>query len=291
MADAEPTRKIRPTYVLISSLAAVVGAFLASRLGVYGTVIGVGVISLVSTLATDLCIQSLDRTKRARAMTTTSELPSSGSDAGSAAPASALTATVTLDDRNAGDGDTADLPRIPTATLEAVDVDADPEPADTDSNGTGDEQRDWRRWTSGRIPIVAAGAVASFVLALVVITSIESVSGSSLSGDGRTTLGQLVVDDGSDTRQPGDDSPGEDAPLNQPAPDRQSPSPSDTPETRERGGAVPPAEVESDAEAPAESESPSPSRTPTPSPVPEPAEPPPADTEEDVPADIVDPRR
>jgi hypothetical protein len=48
MADEQQTSRLRPSHIIASSLAALTGAFLASRLGVYGTVIGVGVISFFS---------------------------------------------------------------------------------------------------------------------------------------------------------------------------------------------------------------------------------------------------
>lgn len=43
MANEQQTSRLRPSHIIASSLAALTGAFLASRLGVYGTVIGVGV--------------------------------------------------------------------------------------------------------------------------------------------------------------------------------------------------------------------------------------------------------
>ncbi|HEU4542104.1 MAG TPA: hypothetical protein VFR23_13335 [Jiangellaceae bacterium] len=48
MANEQQTSRLRPSHIIASSLAALTGAFLASRLGVYGTVIGVGVISFFS---------------------------------------------------------------------------------------------------------------------------------------------------------------------------------------------------------------------------------------------------
>lgn len=65
MSDAENDKRtnLRPAQVTASTLAAVTGAFLAARIGVYGTVIGVGVISLLSTLGSEFYLRSLDRTK------------------------------------------------------------------------------------------------------------------------------------------------------------------------------------------------------------------------------------
>ncbi len=287
MADAELTSKIRPAYVLISSLAAVVGAFLASRLGVYGTVIGVGVISLVSTLGTELSLRSLDRTRQAAARTIirTGELPSSSTVITPAVPAEGMTATAALADSNAVDGDTAELERISTATLDQVEGDAtapleavegDVPAGAYDADLTGNDQRGWRRWTTGRVPVIATGAVASFVLALLVVTGIESVSGNSFSGGGRTTLGQLVVG-GAGTAEPSDRASGGDAPQDAPAPspERVAPSPgqAESPDTAE-----PENEGSSNAREPSPETSEEPATRSSPEPTqptsPEPTEPP-----------------
>lgn len=288
MADAESTSKLRPAYVLISSFAAVAGAFLASRLGVYGTVIGVGVISLVSTLGTDLSLRSLDRTRRpaARTMNRTAELPSSGTVVNPAVPAEGMTATAALADGNAVDADTAELERDSTAPLDPVEGDATAPFDAVEGNAAADadhpdlterdnHQRGRRLWTTGRIPAIATGAVASFVLALLVITGIESVSGSSLSGGGRTTLGELIVDGGNspdseDTDSDDVDAPGQPVPT--PEPTTPSPTVTDPPDGGEQGVIVPPGEEAPDVEQPADPELPSPS--PTESPTSEPTEPP-----------------
>lgn len=225
MADSEQTPRLRPAHVLASSLAAVTGAFLASRLGVYGTVIGVGVISLFSTIGTDIYVRSLDRTRQMAAR----------SKARTIAPS-----------RTGPVVENAELPRI-----------AGSKPS---------------RWTKTRILFVAAGAIASFALAFVVITGIESVSGSSLSGGGGTTLGELggggSTDRGPDTDEV--DAPGQQAPT--PEPDGPSPTPTDPPDSGDRDAYVPPTEQAPDVEQPSDPETPSPS--PTEPPTSEPTEPP-----------------
>ncbi|HEX3785912.1 MAG TPA: hypothetical protein VHX38_40190 [Pseudonocardiaceae bacterium] len=57
-------KRIKPTQVVATALAAVTAAFLGSRLGVAGTVTGAGVASIVSTLGGAVYQSSLDRTSR-----------------------------------------------------------------------------------------------------------------------------------------------------------------------------------------------------------------------------------
>lgn len=296
MADEQQSPRLRPAHVFASSLAAVTGAFLASRLGVYGTVIGVGVISLFTTLGTDVYLRSLERTRQmtARSRARTIELPGNNPAAETAdlpqatetvaLPRVAETAEVsepfepaeqTRTARPAADDE-------PTVAVPGLPADADrtngestamlPVAGHDDAAGRdGDPAADSapRRWTRARISLVLAGALASFVLALLVITGIESVSGSSLSGGGRTTLSELGGNVGS--TDPGPDSeevdePGQPVPT--PEPDRPSPVPTDPLDGDDRDVTVPPAEELPDPEIPAEPDttSPSPTESPTPEP-------------------------
>jgi hypothetical protein len=127
-----------------------------------------------------------------------------------------------------------------------------------------------RRWIPARIGLVVAGALASFVLAFLVITGIESVSGSSLSGGGRTTLGELggsgvSTDPGSDTDEV--DAPGQPGPT--PESDRPSQSPTDPADGDDRELPAPPAEELPDPEVP---ETPSPTESPTTEPTEQPTD-------------------
>ncbi|HEX5994768.1 MAG TPA: hypothetical protein VFY84_06465 [Jiangellales bacterium] len=309
MADQEQTSRLRPAYVLASSLAAVTGAFLASRLGVYGTVIGVGVISLFSTIGTDVYVRSLDRTRQLAARSKVRTI----------APATSGPAVETVELPRAVDSDellvTADTRELPDdAETGALPDDAEtgalPEPPDTrELQETADAT--WRpdgsvrppdaaevaepatdsdasRRTRARILIVGAAAVASFALALVLITGIESVSGSSLSGGGRTTLGELIVDGGnsSDSRDTDfDDADEPEQPVPTPEPTTPWPTVTDFPDDGEQGGTVPPAEEAPDGDQPSDPGIPSPS--PTESPTSDPTEPP-ADDGEDSPASSAD---
>ncbi len=66
MTEETATRKpdIRLSQLIATALAAITAAFLGSRLGTAGTVIGAGVASIVSTVAGALYQHSLDRTSR-----------------------------------------------------------------------------------------------------------------------------------------------------------------------------------------------------------------------------------
>ena len=289
MADPEQTPRLRPAHVLASSLAAVTGAFLASRLGVYGTVIGVGFISLFSTIGTDIYVRSLDRTRQmaARSRIRTIELPGSNAAAETAElPRAVETAELPLvaadvSHRNETAGRAGSTGRAandqPNVASAGVPVDADRAgseavtmvPADGHVDADGEEREVAvdpvrRRWTPARVSLIVAGALTSFVLAFLVITGIESVSGSSLSGGGRTTLGELggsgvSTDPGSDTDEV--DAPGQPVPT--PESDGPSQPPTDPPDGDDRDVPAPPVEELPDPEIPVEPETPSPTESPT----------------------------
>lgn len=69
---------IRPAQVFATALAALTGAFLASRLGVYGTVAGAGLFSVMTTVGTELYLRSLDRTREAARRTKLAALAHAG---------------------------------------------------------------------------------------------------------------------------------------------------------------------------------------------------------------------
>jgi hypothetical protein len=245
MADVEQSPRLRPAYVLASTLAAVTGAFLASRLGVYGTVVGVGVMSLVTTLGTDVYVRSLDRTRQvaARPKVMPSQPPRD------------------VDEQTVGVPRATETAELPDAVTATDGRDSQPkEPTIPAVRGSG-------RWTRGRVSLIAAGAVVSGVLALVVITSLETLSGSSLSGGARTTLGELVSAGPAGTDSVDDDL--QEPPAPSVEPDTPKPSPTPTPsETPEPDGAEQPDEEAGESETPAESSTPTPSPTGSPSPDP-----------------------
>lgn len=56
---------VRPAQVIAAALAALTAAFLGSTLGVYGTVAGAGIVSLLTTVGSEFYLRSLERTKQA----------------------------------------------------------------------------------------------------------------------------------------------------------------------------------------------------------------------------------
>jgi hypothetical protein len=245
---------LRPAQVGASTAAAVGGAFLASGLGVYGTIIGVGVISLMSTVGSEMLLRSLDRTKQA---------------ARSAAPRLRATAPALAD--ATGPINTAPGQNITAHTRPDLPVIADkpePEPAATP------------RW-----PLVVGGSLASFGLALAAITGIEAFTGRSAAGDDGTTIINVIRGDGQSsgeapsapTTPTGEPSPApsEDATSpgdgTTPRPEPSTPPAGATPpadgETTSPDGETPPPDTE-ETPPPGEGETPPPTGVPTPAPTP-----------------------
>lgn len=233
MTDAKPAAKeehkarLRPLQIMASTLAAVTGAFLASRLGVYGTVIGVGVMSALSTVIGEFYLRSLERTK-------------------AVANYSSLAAKVRATRLNKlEDG------RLTPVETEGAEPD---EPAEPDRTAA-DDAVTTRAAASGflsrirefgrlRWSAVAAGTVAACVLAAVVITGIEAATGSKLSGgDGRTFTSLVDVGDTEPEESPGDE-PSKQRDHGTPPDQRQVTTPSPTPSPTEPGTEPSPAPTE-----------------------------------------------
>ncbi|MEU5979203.1 hypothetical protein [Streptomyces sp. NPDC047315] len=137
-----------------SALAAVAAAVLASRLGVYGTIIGAGVVSIVATCGGSVFQHLFSRTgDQLRGATTRPRRPSRR--VRSAVPAGS--------DGGSGDGGDGEF-GAPT------------------THGT--RVRGWKR------PTVAAAVV--FGVAMTGITGYEMLSGSGLDGGNGTTVGSVV---------------------------------------------------------------------------------------------------
>ncbi|MFG2113544.1 hypothetical protein ACGFRB_13060 [Streptomyces sp. NPDC048718] len=165
-----------------SAFAAVLAAKLASTLGVYGTIIGAGVISVVATCGGPVLQHVFKRTgeQMRRPRPAATPLP---------APGPAATPTLTP---------TATPTPTPTAVLVPPSL---PDPVATapyghmpdEEFGTptthGTRMRGWKR--------PALGAAAVFALAMGGITTYELTSGQDLGGTkGRTTFGSVVRGDG-----------------------------------------------------------------------------------------------
>lgn len=187
--------RLRPAQVGASTAAAVGGAFLATRLGVYGTIIGVGVITLMSTVGSEMLLRSLERTKQAARLANLRQRPS-----GTTYAAETSTATVQLrttdqaaaaEPVHPADAETVETPGTvvpaepPTRTTEPAT--ATEQPITTEFAEQPAEPRDPPQ-TARRWPLVAGGFLASFGLALAVIVGIETVTGRSIDGDGSPSV-------------------------------------------------------------------------------------------------------
>ncbi|MFI6287567.1 hypothetical protein ACIBCM_22945 [Streptomyces sp. NPDC051018] len=205
-----------------SALAAVAAAVLASRLGVYGTIIGAGVVSVVATCGGSVFQHLFSRTGDQLREATAPARPRDRR-----VPAPSATHPMPH-------GDT------PTRALLA--------PGTPGAHGThgvfgeatthGTRVRGWKR------PVIAAGVV--FGVAMAGITGFELLSGSGLDGGKGTTVGSVV--------RGGDDKPADDpsrSPDHRPEPERTG--------TPGQGGDRSPAPGRDQGEKPADP-APSPSR-------------------------------
>lgn len=153
------------TQVCGASLAAVTAAFLGSRIGVAGTVLGAGVASVVSTVGAKVYTESLHRARTYVGTTRT---------ASSRHP------------------DPADLPADAITTDDVV----TPQPvADRALPGSDTDDAEMTVRTRGPIRVdlkrVIVASLAVFVVAFVVITGIELATGDALDGQSGTTISQL----------------------------------------------------------------------------------------------------
>ncbi|MER5772090.1 hypothetical protein [Streptomyces sp. NPDC001985] len=141
-----------------STLAAVAAAVLASSLGVYGTIIGAGVVSVVATCGGSVFQHLFSRTGE-QLREREAVVPGRRGGRRAAGPAGSP-------EPGGESGATAPAGEFGAATVHGTRV------------------RGWKR------PLIAAGAV--FGIAMVTITGLELASGSELSGGNGTTVGSVV---------------------------------------------------------------------------------------------------
>lgn len=243
MAEKTSTTRteLKPIEVGVGAAAAVVTAFATSYLGTAGTLTGAALASIVGTVSTSLLRSSAQRTNESLLRTT-----------------ARLRQTMTGPQLSGGS--TAvdpGLAAVDEAELAAAGVPpADEQPADEQPAG---EQPALAGTRLGRMrrpawAVLAAGAVAAFVVALVAITGIESAVGKPLATlignekGGGTTIGRTV---GSDRATDEQDTP-------TPTPTAtEGPSPSESPS---------PTGETSPTSGPSESAAPQPTGEPTPAP-------------------------
>ncbi|MEV5509297.1 hypothetical protein [Streptomyces orinoci] len=172
-----------------SALAAVVAALLAGKLGVYGTVIGAGVVSVVATTGSTVFHHLFTRTgEQVREATAQAARPRMRrvpvGDAGRAVARSRSAQAQATVPPGAGPDRTRPMPQ---ASERREHSGAYPGVFREEySEGTlhGTRVRGWKR------SLLAAGAV--FVLAMGTLTVVELTSGSSADGNGGTTIGQII---------------------------------------------------------------------------------------------------
>ncbi|MFJ2650910.1 hypothetical protein ACIO1C_29845 [Streptomyces sp. NPDC087420] len=267
--DAKLTQKrldLSVPQVAGSAVAAITAAVLASQLGVYGTIIGAGVVSVVATCGASVFQHVFRRTGEQIRVVTVQAKPK-----GRQVPA-APTSLRKAQPRGTPDGE------FGKATGEFG-----------EATVHGTRVRGWKR------PVRAA--VVVFLVAMIGITGFELISGRDLSGGKGTTVGTVVGgghDRSAPSRSPGDtpnpgqdpgttpgtDSGGESGGGTDPA----TPSPGTTPGggTGQNGGGTPPA-------SPAPTPSPSHSATTPPAETPPHTPPPPHTTPDTTPAPAAPP--
>ncbi|MFD6795051.1 MULTISPECIES: hypothetical protein [Prauserella salsuginis group] len=190
---------LRPAPVIAGGIAATTAAFLCSFFGVYGTVIGAGAISVLSTVGSELYLRSIRRSREAarKAKAKAAALAEAKTGGRARGRTAVLRLPATQQGSTAGPTtrrilSNADQPtdRLPVGSLTAVQrADADADPASERSNGMRDLLR--RRW-----PVLAATSVVVFGIGMLVLTGFELATGGSLNGQGRSTVGAIVGDRG-----------------------------------------------------------------------------------------------
>lgn len=176
--ESQKTEKsgLSPAQVVAAALSAVVAAFLCSTLGVYGTVIGAGLLSVVTTVGSELFTKSLERTRKAARAASGRH---GRGDPHGGRPDPDRTVYLQAPTRERSDEYAAAM-----AAMERTRVLA--------SSGAAENSRARRQWWRRRGPVLAATSALAFVICMLVVTGYEGVTGKALSGDGDTTFTSIV---------------------------------------------------------------------------------------------------
>ncbi|MGS2590879.1 hypothetical protein [Streptomyces hebeiensis] len=260
-ADAPTERRrldLNLPQVAGSALAAIAAAVLASRLGVYGTVLGAGVVSVVATCGGSVFQHLFRRTGEQIRVVTVQAKPggrqvvvrSDRNGAGGATNAADSGASGDL--RMPGESPDPGDPYVPVdaTRLLRVPTDLNTEYGEATTHGARARTRDRARGRGWKRPLLAA--VGVFLLAMAGVTGFELMSGQGPGGGHATTVGSVVRGGG-----------GGSVPEDGPAPTPSSGSPSDG--QGQDGGASPDPNASPDAGQGADSGgggSAGPSRTP-----------------------------
>ncbi|MET8419348.1 hypothetical protein ACWD7C_17145 [Streptomyces sp. NPDC005134] len=204
--DIEPKERridLNVPQVAGSAVAAIAAAVAASQLGVYGTILGAGVMSVVATCGGSVFQHFFRRTgEQIREVTvytrdTRGAREGYGSGSGRRLSDGSVDATTVLRTVTA-DPDRTQLlePLTDNGTRLLASYPAALDEEFTASTTHGTRIRGWKR--------TALGAVAVFAVSMAGITTYELISGNDLSGGQGTTVGSVV---GGGPRSPGHDDP------------------------------------------------------------------------------------
>jgi hypothetical protein len=190
-ATEKPRIELNLGRLAAGALAAVTAAALCSRLGVAGTLVGTGVISLVSGAASVIYQRSLERT-RTVVSTTRQKITDNGLS---------MTRVLRVDHSPADDPTgTADQP---TEQFAVTSEEPDTEPEQTGPRGVWASLRSYLHSPRRRWVIAGAGALLTFVVALGAVAGLELLRGESLSGQAHgTTVGAIFGGGGASNNQP-----------------------------------------------------------------------------------------
>lgn len=191
------------TQVTGSALAAVIAALIAGQLGVYGTIIGAGVISVVATTGGPVFQHLLRRTSEE----VKEQVKQQGRATSGATPAARQAdRTVATPTRAANELERTQLLRLDSPDPDSTRLLATAaEPGLDGAYGAARTHGSrWRGWRRTLVP-----AVLVFVVAMGGITLYETLSGNNVSGgDGGTSIGQVFGrDSGKPSTSPDDQAP------------------------------------------------------------------------------------
>lgn len=172
----EKKTQVSPAQVGGAALASVTAAFLGSRLGVAGTVVGAGLTSVIITIGGALYQRSIEKTreKAVVAAARASVLRQRRSQSGQVAGTEEATRKIQVTGLQWPGGEAVEEPaaeRSSTRTVLSPPV----------------SRRRWGRWT-----LVGATCVAVFAVSMLLVTGLEGITGRPLSGGDGTTLGRVL---------------------------------------------------------------------------------------------------
>lgn len=174
--QSEKKTQVSPAQVGGAALASVTAAFLGSRLGVAGTVVGAGLTSVIITIGGALYQRSIEKTREKAVV--------------AAARASVLRQRKTQSTQVSGTEEATR--KIQVTGLQWPGGEAVEEPAAERSCtrtvlSPPVPRRRWGRWT-----LVGATCAAVFAVSMLLVTGFEGLTGRPLSGGDGTTLGRVL---------------------------------------------------------------------------------------------------